>query len=126
MTLVPFIAVVDDDESSRRGVARLVRSMNFLVQDFPSASAFLKSRHFCRTACLISDIWMPDMTGIQLHCFLRANGYDIPTILMTGYPDEPARVLAMQRGVICYLSKPFEDDELMHCIVLALRNHASH
>lgn len=99
--------------------------MGFVVHDFASAPAFLTSHHVADTACLISDIWMPGMSGIQLHRYLCAQGHDIPTILITGFPDEMAREQAMGRGVICYLSKPFEDEELVHCIDLALRTRAS-
>lgn len=123
---MPVISVVDDDESSRTGIARLIRSMGFAVHDFASAPLFLTSPVLGQTACLLSDIWMPGMSGIQLHRALRAQGRNIPTILITGFPDERVRAQAMAVGVICYLSKPFEEQELEHCIDLALKKSLSH
>jgi FixJ family two-component response regulator len=116
----PVISIVDDDESSRTGLVRLVRSMGFVAHSFPTASAFLKSHQLSETSCLISDILMPDMTGIQLHSTLRARGHSIPIILITGFPDEKACAQALSRGAICYLSKPIESGSLAHCLNLAL------
>lgn len=115
-----LISIVDDDESVREATKGLVRSLGFPAQAFPSAKAFLTSRHLRRTACLIADVNMPGMTGLELHRRLVASGKTIPTVLITAYPDESVRARALSAGVICYLSKPFDEDDLLVCIRSAL------
>jgi FixJ family two-component response regulator len=116
----PLISIVDDDESVREATKGLVRSLGFPVQAFPSAKAFLTSRHLRRTACLIADVNMPGLTGLELHRCLVALGKTIPIILITAYPDDGARARALSAGVIGYLSKPFDEDDLLVCIRSAL------
>lgn len=111
-----LIAVVDDDESLRTAIHSLLRSMGFDVEVFPSAEAFLGSESLGHTACLISDIQMPGTTGLDLHRELTASGATIPTILITGYPDERLRTDSPPPGVLCYLTKPFEDNDLLACL----------
>ena len=125
MQSAPIISIVDDDESSRVGTMRLVRSLGFDVASFSSAAAFLGSDRLAQTSCLISDIQMPGMSGIELHDALRALGHDIPTILVTAFPDEKVRAQASQRGATCFLSKPFESEALSHCLDVALKRAAS-
>jgi FixJ family two-component response regulator len=83
---------------------------------FECAEDFLKSRRRRSMSCMIADVQMPGMTGFELHNRLVASGQPIPTILITAFPDERARERALQAGVICYLSKPFSEDELLACI----------
>jgi FixJ family two-component response regulator len=78
-------------------------------------------RDFADTSCLITDINMPCMTGVEVHGYLVESGYDIPTILITAYPDDSTRARAMANGVICYLSKPLNDDALLGCVGSALK-----
>lgn len=114
------ISIVDDDESSRVGTMRLVRSGGFVAHAFPSAHSFLQSKQLAETSCVISDIQMPDMNGIQLHDVLRARGLRIPIIFITAFPDEAVRAQAVIRGAICFLSKPFDGESLLRCLDSAL------
>ena len=117
----PVISVIDDDESTRNGTMRLVRSLGFVAHAFPSAHAFLHSKQLTKTACLISDIQMPEMSGIQLSDALRARGYDIPIIFVTAFYDDNLRAQAIDRGAICFLSKPFDGETLRRCLDSALQ-----
>jgi FixJ family two-component response regulator len=112
----PQISVVDDDESMREAVRGLMKSLGYTAEAFASAEEFLNSRHFPRTSCLIADVQMPGMTGLELHRHLVASGKTIPTILITAYPDDNVRERALSDGVVCYLSKPFDESDLLNCI----------
>jgi FixJ family two-component response regulator len=112
----PFIAIVDDDEFFRGSMRRLMRSLGYTVEAFPSAAVFLASRRLDNTTCLIADIQMPGMTGVELNARLIEAGHKIPTILVTAYPDEVTRARALKDGVVCYLRKPFDDNDFMDCI----------
>jgi FixJ family two-component response regulator len=118
----PVISIIDDDQSMRSGIVRLVRSLGFAAYAFPSAQAFLDSRQLAKTSCLISDVHMPEMSGIQLHDALRARGCNVPIIFVTAFYDETMRAQAMERGAICFLSKPFDGETLRHCLDSALQN----
>jgi FixJ family two-component response regulator len=115
------ISIVDDDESAREGTADLIKSMGFVAKAFPHGEGFLQSNSIQRTACLITDVRMPGMTGLELHDRLVRSGNDIPTILMTAFPNDRDRAQAMRSGVTCYLSKPFSEDDLLACIHTALK-----
>jgi FixJ family two-component response regulator len=117
---VPVISIIDDDESIRIGTLRLVRSLGFIGHAFPSAHAFLNSEYLIETSCLISDIHMPEMSGIQLQEALRARGDDVPIIFITAFPDDKIRSLALAQGAVCFLDKPFEGETLSRCIDIAL------
>jgi FixJ family two-component response regulator len=112
----PLISVVDDDESMRQAIEGLMKSLGYTAEAFASAEEFLNSRKVLRTSCLIADVHMPGMTGIELHRHLAASGQPIPTILITAYPDDSVRVRALGDGVIGYLSKPFDENDLLACI----------
>ena len=112
----PLISVVDDDESMREAVRGLMKSLGYTAQAFASGEEFLNSRQLPRTSCLIADVQMPGMTGLELHRHLVASGKTIPTILITAYPNDSARQRALADGVVCYLSKPFDESELLACI----------
>lgn len=114
------ISIVDDDESVREATRGLMSALGFLAEAFASAEDFLKSERFQRTSCLIADMQMPGMTGLELHARLVAVGRPIPMILITGYPDERSRARALEAGITCYLTKPFSEDALLDCIRSAL------
>ena len=101
---------------------KLVRSLGYTVEAFPSAADFLASPVLPSTACLVADVQMPGMTGIELHRNLVDAGYAIPTILVTAYPDEVVRNRALKNGVLCYLSKPVDDEHLERCLRSALQS----
>ena len=118
----PVISIVDDDESVRQALVSLMRTLGFACKAYPSAEDFLRSGRLHRTACLIADVRMPGMTGLELHRHLVASGNSIPTILITAHQDEEGRARALQAGVICYLAKPFNEDDLLGCIRAALEH----
>lgn len=115
-----LISIVDDDRGFRDALTSLIRSLGYRVRAFSSAPAFLASRNVHNTSCLITDIQMPAMTGVELYSWLVESGHAIPTILVTAYPDDGVRARALSAGVVCYLSKPFNADELLACIRAAL------
>ena len=108
-----LVAVVDDDRQVRQSVERLVASLGYAVQGFASAAEYLRSGRLSQIACLIADMQMPGMTGLELHAELRARGYDTPTILVTAYPSDDVRAEALAKGVKGYLVKPFREGELI-------------
>ena len=120
-----MVAIVDDDESIRHTTRDLLESAGFLVTTFCSAESLLQTGDLDRVACVISDIRMPGMSGLELHEWLRASGRAIPTILMTAYADERTRVQAVKARVICCLAKPFAAEELLECLGNALRRHSN-
>jgi FixJ family two-component response regulator len=116
-----LISIVDDDQPFRESMRRLVILLGYTVEAFSSAADFLASRLLPETACLIADINMPGMTGIELHRHLVDAGYAIPTILVTAYPEEAVRDQALKDGVVCYLSKPVDDEHLERCLRSAVQ-----
>src|SRR3954463_11117009 len=116
----PFVSVIDDDKFSRASMRRLVTSLGYTVEDFASAADFLASPRLVETACLIADVHMPAMTGVELYRHLIDAGCAIPTILKTAYPNDVARARALDDGVVCYLRKPFDERDLMRCLHAAL------
>jgi len=121
MSDTTLISIVDDDQHFRESMQKLVALLGYTVEAFPSAADFLDSRCLPETACLVADVHMPGMTGVELHARLVNLGYAIPTILITAYPDEAVRDQAIRDGVICYLSKPVDDRDLERCLHLALK-----
>jgi FixJ family two-component response regulator len=115
-----MISIVDDDELFRESMRKLVTLLGYTVEEFPSAADFLASHLLPETACLVADVHMPGMTGVELHGRLTKLGYAIPTILVTAYPDMVIRDRALKDGVVCYLSKPVDDEDLERCLRLAL------
>jgi FixJ family two-component response regulator len=116
----PLIAVVDNDASARQAIAALVCSFGFGACKFASAAEFLRTLPGHGVVCLITDVQMPGMTGLELHRYLASNGDAIPTILTTAYPNEATRIRALKEGVLCYLAKPVGPDDLLGCIRSAL------
>jgi FixJ family two-component response regulator len=117
----PLILVVDDDQFFRESMGRLMRSLGYAVEAFPSAADLLASPRLVEAACLIADVHMPAMTGVELYRRLIETGHAIPTILVTAYPDSGVRTRALKDGVACYLRKPVDEKDLMRCLRAALR-----
>ena len=120
-----LISIVDDNQPFRESMRKLVMLLGYNVEAFSSAADFLASRLLPETACLIADVHMPGMTGIELHRHLVDAGYAIPTILVTAYPDEVVGDRALKDGVFCYLSKPVDDEELERCLRSVLKRGTS-
>ena len=118
----PLVSVIDDDQSFRESMRRLVRSLGYSVEAFPSAADLLACPRLLETACLITDVHMPGMTGVDLYRHLINAGYAIPTILMTAYPDEEVGARALKDGVLYYLRKPVDESYLLHCLRSALES----
>jgi FixJ family two-component response regulator len=115
-----LISIVDDDQPFRESLRRLIASLGYGVATFPSAAAFLSSPRIAATDCLVADVHMPDMTGVELHEHLRKAGHAIPTILVTAYPDDEVEQRMLSVGVECYLRKPFDEAVLIDCLRLAV------
>ncbi len=112
----PLIAVVDDDMSIRNATQDLLRAAGFSTAAFSNATSFLDSASRERTACLVADMRMPGMSGLELHEHLEAAGTGIPTVIITAHPGELPRERVRAAGVTCFLSKPFAPDELLECV----------
>ena len=115
-----LVAVVDDDRFFRESMGRFMRSLGYAVEVFSSATDFLASPRLSETACLIADVHMPAMTGLELYRRLIQAGHSIPTIIVTAYPNDVDRVRALSDGVISYLSKPVDEQHLMRCLRTAV------
>jgi FixJ family two-component response regulator len=120
-----LISVVDDDEAVRRTTALLIESFGFRAAAFESAENFLSSGHLKDTSCLIVDVHMPGMNGLQLQSQMATAGCRIPIIFITGHDDKESRRRAMQAGAVAFLGKPFTDQQLLKCIRSALRQEDS-
>ena len=117
-----LISVVDDDESVRRTTTLLIESFGFRAATFESAETFLRSGHLHDTSCLIVDVQMPGMNGLELQSHLAAAGCGIPIIFITAYESNDSRQRAMQAGAAAFLGKPFSDEQLLQTIRSALRS----
>ena len=122
MQKTSLVSVVEDDQFFRESMRRLMRSLGYSVEAFSSPADFLASPHLIETACLIADVHMPAMTGVELHRHLIEAGHAIPTILVTAYPDEDVRSRALMDGVVCYLRKPVDEKHLIRCLRAALHS----
>jgi FixJ family two-component response regulator len=120
MQKTSLVSVVEDDRYFRESMRRLMRSLGYPVEVFSSAADFLASPRRVETSCLICDVQMPAMSGIDLHRHLIKVGYAIPTILVTAYPNDVDRARALNNGVVCYLSKPIDETLLIRCLRGAL------
>jgi FixJ family two-component response regulator len=122
MPRVPLIAIVDDDDALRNSLDDLIRSIGFPTQGFPSAEAFLNSNHARDTACLILDVRMPGMNGLDLQRQIVAANWPIPIIFVTSHADDDARARALDAGAVAFLYKPFREEELLNAIDAALKH----
>jgi FixJ family two-component response regulator len=120
----PLISIVDDDGIVRQAIESLVTSLGFFARVFPSAEAFLQSPQVTETSCLISDIQMPNVSGVQLQDRLVDLGLSIPMIFITAYPDDAVRARVLDRGAIGFLLKPFNAQSLIECIDTALERRS--
>ena len=120
MTRCPLIAVVDDDDSVRESLRGLLRSVGFAAQGFASAAAFLQSNDLPRTDCVILDVRMPGLGGLELQRRLVASHPEMPVIFMTAHDDAPTRCLALSGGAVDYLIKPFSEEALLDAVRAAL------
>ena len=125
MSKLTLISIVEDDQPFRDSMTKLMTALGYAVEAFPSAANFLASPLLPQTACLVADVNMPGMTGPELHRHLVKQGYAIPTILVTAYPDDTVRTRALNDGVLCYLSKPVDDHHLEECLRVALASETS-
>jgi len=111
-----LVSIVEDDQLFRESMRRLMRSLGYMVDVFSSAAEFLACPSLGETACLIADVHMPAMTGLELHRHLIGVGHPIPTILVTAYPNDVDRTRALNDGVVCYLRKPIDEQNLLRCL----------
>jgi len=116
----PLVAIVDDDKSLRNATRDLLKAAGFSTDTFEDAESFLGSTSRASTACVVADMRMPGMTGLELYQALVASGEGIPTVLITAHPDERTQSRAREAGITCYLSKPFVPDDLLECVREAL------
>jgi FixJ family two-component response regulator len=118
----PLISIVDDDESVREATKGLVRSLGYIAATFSSAEEFLNSGRVSDTSCLITDVQMPGLSGVELQHRLISQGRTMPTIFVTAFPDERTRKRVLTAGAVGYLSKPFDEESLIACLDTALKN----
>ena len=122
MPKVPVISIVDDDQSVRKAISALVRSLGYAVATFASAEDFLVSGRVDDTSCLITDVQMPGLSGVELQSRLIAEGRPMPIIGITARPEESSRTQMLEAGAVGFLSKPFDDECLINCLTTALKS----
>jgi FixJ family two-component response regulator len=118
----PVISIVDDDQFVRDSLRRLMKSFGYMATAHPTAGDFLNSPQLEETSCLIADVNMSGMTGVELYEHLLKAGRSIPTILITAYPDDRVRTRAIGKGVLAYLVKPFSETDLTRYVRFALES----
>lgn len=111
-----LVVVVDDDASVRRGLQRLLRSVGYAVDTFASARDFLDRGDYDRAACLVLDVRMPGLSGLDLLQILVANDYDIPIVFITGHSDMPMAIQAKLARAMDFIAKPFDDDVFLEAV----------
>ena len=116
----PLVVIVDDDPSLRNATRDLLKAAGFSTATFEDAESFLGSASRARAACLVADMRMPGMTGLELYQALVASGDRIPTVIISAHPEELTQSRAREAGITCYLSKPFAPDDLLECVGEAL------
>ena len=120
MTQNPLISIVDDHSLTRATIEDFVRSLGFSARTFASAESLLQSSSISETACLILDVQMPKMSGVDLQNHLSQNGFDIPIVFVTAHPDEAIKARALNGGAIGFLRKPLDLQGLADCLHVAL------
>ena len=121
----PVISVVDDHASVRVGTENLLNFPGYTVHTFASADEFLRSAHFSDTSCVITDVQMPAMSGVELHALLLARGHHVPIIFITAFSDDAVRARALEAGAVCFLTKPLDRLTLIKCLETALEGGPS-
>jgi tungstate transport system substrate-binding protein len=124
MSKAPLISIVDDDALARDGIRELVESLGYKTTTFESAEDFLQSSMVAETTCLITDLQMSGLSGLELQEALRAQGYQTPVILITAYPNDKNRTSALDKGAVGFLSKPFDEASLIECLTTAITTRA--
>ena len=122
MPHVPVISIIDDDASVRVATNNLIRSLGYTVHAFASAEEFLRSARLDDTSCVIADVQMLAMSGVELQGLLAAQGYRLPFIFITAFPEETIRARALKAGAIGFLTKPFDKLALIKCLDAALES----
>jgi FixJ family two-component response regulator len=117
---LPIVCIIDDDASVRFAVERIVRSMDLTACAFDGCRDFLDSPQLLKTSCIVADVQMPGMTGLELQRTLKARGLAIPLIFITAYPDDKLRRQALDAGAVAFLHKPFLGTSIIECIERAL------
>jgi FixJ family two-component response regulator len=120
LTTVPVISIIDDDASVRLATDNLVTSLGYVAHTFTSAEEFLLSAEMNDTSCIIADVQMPEMTGVELQSLMRSRGCCVPFIFITAYPEERIRAQVLHAGATCFLSKPFDGRTLIKYLDTAL------
>ena len=120
MRIAPLISVIDDDGPFRTAMDSLLRSRGYAVLTFPSAAEFLRSPQLDATSCVITDVQMPDISGLELQTLLRNQGRTVPIIFITAFPEESVRARALRDGAVCFLVKPSDASTLIGCVEEAL------
>ena len=121
----PLISIVDDDARARDGIRELLESLGYNAITFSSAEYFLQSNAIAETTCLITDLQMPGLNGLELQEALQSRGYQTPVILITAYPNEKDRARALDNGAIGFLSKPFDEGSLIEYLTVAIKLQSS-
>jgi FixJ family two-component response regulator len=120
VSTLSVISVIDDDASVRAAANNLLSSHGYLVHAFASAEEFLQSARLDDSSCVIADVQMPAMSGLDLLTHMRAKGYTLPFIFITAFPEESVRARALKAGAICFLAKPFAGPALISCVEAAV------
>ena len=123
MSTLSVISVIDDDASVRAATNNLLSSHGYIVRTFVSAEDFLQSAHPDDSSCVVADVQMPGMSGLDLLTHVRTRGNDVPFIFISAFPDESIRARALKVGAVCFLAKPFAGPVLIGCIETALNRH---
>ena len=122
MPRIPLISIIDDDEAIRRSLDDLIRSAGLRARGFSSAEAFLQSNQMSEIDCLILDLCLPGMSGLELQRQLAEGNFDLPIILMTAHESGDQRRQAVEAGAVAFLNKPFEEADLLNAIDIALKD----
>lgn len=123
MSTLSAISIIDDDASVRAATNNLLSSHGYMVQTFASAEEFLQSARLNDSSCVIADVQMSAMSGLDLLTHMRTQGYNAPFIFITAFPEESVRARALKAGAICFLTKPFAGPALINCVETALNEH---
>jgi FixJ family two-component response regulator len=121
LSKLPLVAIIDDDASVRMTTDSLVRSLGYRTRTFASAEEFVRANRPDDLSCVIADVQMPGMSGVELQAHLRSQGSRVPFMFFTAFPDEKIRAQALAAGAICYLTKPFDEESLVVGFQAALK-----
>jgi FixJ family two-component response regulator len=116
------VSIVDDDQSVREATRCLLRSLGYAATTYASAEEFLAGPGSAQSDCLITDVHMPGLSGVELQQRLRALGINLPVIFITAYPNARTRAQVLEAGALAYLSKPYSEDKLIDCLETAMRS----